>query len=102
MDKPPTDESYLAIRTNGTARYGIAKQAIKKPDNATASKNSQDAYANKKTAPRAQYIREETSTHETLKIIDSSLTVPDEENGIDPYNTGGFDRSKSWNNRFRS
>ena len=33
--------------------------------------------------------------------FDDSLVDPDEEAGIDPYNTGGFDRSKNWNNSFR-
>jgi len=33
--------------------------------------------------------------------LDDSLVDPDEEAGIDPYNTGGFDRSKNWNNSFR-
>ncbi len=101
-DKTPTDESDSANRSNGTGRYGIAQQSIKKPDNAAASKRVQDANANKNAPTRNQYIREETSTHETLKILDSSLPDPDEENGIDPYNTGGFDRSKNWNNRFRN
>lgn len=50
---------------------------------------------------RNKYIREETGTYETLKIIDESLD--DSEDGFrdDPYNTGGFDRSKNWGNRFR-
>jgi len=26
---------------------------------------------------------------------------PDEDTGIDPYNTGSFDRSRNWNNRYR-
>jgi len=47
------------------------------------------------------YIREETGTHETLKILDDSIVDTGEETGIDPYNTGGFDRSKKWDQRFR-
>ncbi len=47
------------------------------------------------------YVREETGTHETLKILDDSLVDTGEEAGIDPYNTGGFDRSKKWDQRFR-
>jgi hypothetical protein len=50
---------------------------------------------------RNKYVREETGTHETLKILDDSLVDSGEETGIDPYNTGGFDRSKNWSNRFR-
>ena len=48
------------------------------------------------------FVREETGTHETLKIMDENLLDQIEEDGIDPYNTGRFDRSKSWDSsRFR-
>ncbi len=49
---------------------------------------------------RNKYIREDTGTHETLKILDDSLVDSGEETGIDPYNTGEFDRSKNWDRRF--
>src|SRR5210317_56906 len=42
---------------------------------------------------RNKYVREETGTHETLKILDDSLVDSGEGMGIDPYNTGGFYRS---------
>ena len=45
---------------------------------------------------RNKYVREDTGTHETLKIVDDSLLESDEEVGLDPYNTGRFDRSRSW------
>ena len=48
---------------------------------------------------RNKYVREDTGTHETLKIIDDSVLEDKEEFGIDPYNTGRFDRSQSWNLR---
>jgi hypothetical protein len=50
---------------------------------------------------RNRLVREETGTHETLKILDDSMIETGEEPGIDPYNTGGFDRSKKWDQRFR-
>lgn len=50
---------------------------------------------------RNPYVREDTGTHETLKILDESLIDSGEETGIDPYNTGKFDRSKKWDQRFR-
>jgi len=50
---------------------------------------------------RNRFVREDTGTHETLKILDDSLLDSGEETGIDPYNTGEFDRSKSWDRRFR-
>ncbi|MDJ0699845.1 MAG: hypothetical protein QNJ07_08320 [Woeseiaceae bacterium] len=51
---------------------------------------------------RNKFVREETGTHETLKILDDSMIDTGEETGIDPYNTGGFDRSKNWDKRFRN
>lgn len=50
---------------------------------------------------RNRFVREETGTHETLTILDDSIVDSGEETGIDPYNTGGFDRSKKWDQRFR-
>lgn len=48
---------------------------------------------------RNKYLREDTGTHETLKIIDDSLLDSGETAGFDPYNTGQFDRSESWQAR---
>jgi len=61
----------------------------------------EDAGPGKNVLIRNKYVREDTGTHETLKILDDSMVDSGEETGIDPYNTGGFDRSKNWNNRFR-
>jgi hypothetical protein len=61
----------------------------------------EDGGPGKNVLTRTKYVREDTGTHETLKILDDSLVDSDEESGIDPYNTGGFDRSKNWNTRFR-
>jgi len=55
----------------------------------------------KKDLVRNKYQREETGTHETLKIVDDSIVDSGEETGIDPYNTGNFDRSRNWDKRFR-
>ena len=59
----------------------------------------------KNTLIRNKYIREDTGTHESLKIVDESLIEIEEEEeeeaGIDPYNTGRFDRSMNWDSRFR-
>ena len=49
---------------------------------------------------RNKFVREDTGTHETLTILDDSLVDSGEEPGLDPYNTGGFDRSKNWDKRF--
>jgi len=46
---------------------------------------------------RNRFVREETGTHDTLKIVDDSiLDSAETEAEFDPYNTGRFDRSKSW------
>ena len=47
------------------------------------------------------YVREDLGTHESLKIVDQSLVDEDQEAGIDPYNTGKFDTSRKWDQRFR-
>lgn len=61
----------------------------------------EDAGPGKTVLIRNKYVREDTGTHETLKILDDSLVDSGEETGIDPYNTGGFDRSKNWGKRSR-
>jgi hypothetical protein len=48
---------------------------------------------------RNKYLREDSGTHETLKILDDSIIETEEEEGIDPYNTGQFDRSRNWDRR---
>ena len=55
-----------------------------------------DGDPDKDVTTRSRYVWENTGTHDTLKILDDSLSQTDEEDGIDPYNTGQFDRSKSW------
>lgn len=50
---------------------------------------------------RNMYVREDAGTHEKLELVDDSLIETGEETGIDPYNTGQFDRSKNWERRFR-
>mgnify|MGYP001813448772 CR=1 FL=1 len=47
----------------------------------------------------SQMIREDSGTHETLKIVDDSLLESDNDDAFDPYNTGRFDRSKQWGTR---
>ena len=61
----------------------------------------EDGGPGKNVLIRNRFIREDTGTHDTLKILDDSILEPEDEGGIDPYNTGRFDRSKSWNSRIR-
>ena len=60
----------------------------------------EDGGPGKNVLVRNKYVREDTGTHDTLKIIDETL-VDEEEYGDDPYNTGRFDRSQTWNLRFK-
>ena len=48
---------------------------------------------------RNKFLREDSGTHETLKILDDSIIDTEEEEGFDPYNTGQFDRSRNWDKR---
>ena len=50
---------------------------------------------------QSPHVREDLGTHESLKILDASLDEDDQEDGIDPYNTGKFDKSRKWDQRFR-
>lgn len=63
--------------------------------------NIEDAGPGKNVLIRNKYVRQDTGTHETLKIFDDSILESSEEDGIDPYNSGEFDRSKHWDKRFR-
>ena len=61
----------------------------------------EDAGPGKNVLIRNKYVREDTGTHDTLMILDDSMIDTEEKTGIDPYNTGQFDRSKNWDKRFR-
>lgn len=98
-----------ALRQSGTHRIPprVPAQAAPRQDPEKASRPEPEnvdfdsQVSGKNILVRNKYIREETGTYETLKIVDESLD--DSEDGFrdDPYNTGGFDRSKNWGNRFR-
>ena len=60
-----------------------------------------DGGPGKNILANAKFIREDTGTHETLKIVDADLIDTGEESGFDPYNTGRYDRSANWSNRTR-
>jgi len=59
----------------------------------------EDSGPGKNVLIRNKYLREDTGTHETLKILDDSIIDTEEEAGLDPYNSGQFDRSKNWDRR---
>ena len=49
----------------------------------------------------SSYVREDLGTHDSLKILNPSLSEDDQEDGVDPYNTGVFERPHKWDQRFR-
>lgn len=54
---------------------------------------------------RPKLVREKTGTQETLSLVDDlgeQQSNDHDEEGLDPYNTGRFDRSKNWDKRFRN
>ena len=91
--------AHVSPRPKQPAKPRPAKTSIEAEG--SLSGKIEDAGPGKNVLIRNKYVREDTGTHETLKILDDSLVDSGEETGIDPYNTGGFDRSKNWNNRFR-
>ena len=100
---PPDSFRKTGAHLSPRPKKPAAPKSVDKPVEAEPSLAGriEDAGPGKNVLIRNKYIREDTGTHETLKILDDSLVDSGEETGIDPYNTGGFDRSKNWNNRFR-
>ncbi len=61
----------------------------------------EDGGPGKNVLVRNKYLREDSGTHDNLKIVDDTAQESDQEDGLDPYNTGRFDRSKNWQFRTR-
>jgi len=61
----------------------------------------EDGGPGKNVLVRNKYMREDSGTHDNLSILDDSILESDDEDGLDPYNTGRFDRSKNWQFRNR-
>lgn len=97
-----------ALRSTGghtVARAAKPKQALprRQPDvvnlDPRVEGRIEDRGPGKNVLIRNKYLREDTGTHETLKILDDSIIDTEEEEGFDPYNTGQFDRSRNWDRR---
>ena len=96
------------LRQSGTHRppqRAVPKQAVPKRQPEYVNFDShvegsiEDRGPGKNVLIRNRYLREDTGTHETLKILDDSMIDTEEEEGFDPYNTGQFDRSRNWDKR---
>ncbi len=106
-DKPPPRPSARATGIRPKPR--IARPKPEKPEYSPDFVEPDPSFKNeveslgpgKNVLVRNRFVREDTGTHETLKIVDDSIVDSGEESGLDPYNTGGFDRSKKWDQRFR-
>lgn len=96
-EPPPPTPKRRAIPTGRPRAAVKPQQPVTEPVDFSGEVGGkiEDAGPGKNVLVRNKYVREDTGTHETLKIIDDTLTEEDE-GGIDPYNTGRFDRSKSW------
>ena len=101
--------SYLR-QTNSQLKPGSAKvqQAVpqRQPEyvdlDPKFADRLEDSGPDKTVLTRSKYVREDTGTHDTLTILDDSVTQSDDEVGTNPYDTGDFDRSKNWDKRFRN
>lgn len=109
-DKPA---SRVDLRQTGQLkspkpRPKTAKQAVPKSQpeyvefDSSVGGKIDSAGPGKNVLRRSKYVREDEGTHESLSIVDESAdNDAQDEGGIDPYNTGQFDRSKNWDKRFR-
>ena len=87
------------LRRSGThagPKRSIPKQAVPKRQPEYVDFDSpfegriEDRGPGKNVLIRSRYVREDTGTHETLKILDESMIDTEEEEGFDPYNTGQY------------
>lgn len=108
---PPTDLRATGSHLRQTGTHPVPRRSPRHPAlparqpevvDVNRSNNGFDTpMSDEKGLIRNKFVRENTGTHDTLKILDDSLIETHEETGIDPYNTGNFDRSKNWDKRFR-
>ena len=101
--EPATEDSFR--QTGVRVRPPAARRAPQKPEvvrfKPQVNGKIADGGPGKNVLVRNKLVREESGTHDTLKIMDASLLEAEEEAGFDPYNTGRFDRGRSWETRAR-
>ncbi|HEX5788971.1 MAG TPA: hypothetical protein VFY03_12380 [Woeseiaceae bacterium] len=106
----PAPQGSSSVTAPGTARPEAVRPEAVRPEASEAETDAMQADAGSEIADlgpgknvlvRNKFRREDTGTHETLTIVDDSAVQTGEETGIDPYNTGKFDRSRNWDKRFR-
>ena len=102
--RPPLTQTGSYLRQTGSHSGGVgtAKPALpgRQPDyvqlDTHVEGSIRDNGPGKNVLIRSRFVREDTGTHETLRILDEAAIDSREETGIDPYNTGQFDRSRNW------
>ena len=107
-------DAFQKAKLNAHKQKVAKQQTAKRPPLEKPQSKSESSYSanvggkiidggpGKNVLAQDQFVRENTGKHDTLKIVDDNLLGQIEEDGIDPYNTGRFDRSKSWDSsRFR-
>ena len=85
----PKPASKPATKTEASDEAGVGDKPI-----------IEEMGPGKNVLVRRRLVREDSGTHETLTILDDSVVDGEQESGLDPYNTGQFDRSKYWDKRF--
>ncbi|MGA8203678.1 MAG: hypothetical protein WB812_04110 [Woeseiaceae bacterium] len=103
--RPELNQTGSYLRETGSharARHFTPKQAVPRRQaefvklETHVDGSIREAGPGKNVLVRNRFVREDTGTHETLRILDDASIETREETGIDPYNTGQFDRSRNW------
>lgn len=97
--QPPLRQTGVRVRPLSARPEAPRPKAVKFASSVNGT--IADGGPGKNVLIRNKFVREDTGTHDSLKILDASLLEAEEESGIDPYNTGRFDRAKSWESRSR-
>jgi heme-binding NEAT domain protein len=97
--RPDVSQRFAQVRQPGNVSHKESQPNT--TDSSPVAGTPENANANNKVLIRNKFVRENTGTHETLTILDDSMVDSGEQTGIDPYNTGAFDRSKNWERRSR-
>ena len=84
--------------TTGTRQHPPATMSHGQTPDVSPASAARDP--NQAAPVQRKFVRESTGTYETLKILDDSIIEDSSDDDADPYNTGGFDRSKNWDKRF--
>ncbi len=93
--------AYAALHARSTALEAGREQSVVRSTGACFAGRIQDIGPGKNVLVRDFETIDDTGARESLKLFDASPLDPSEPVGIDPYNSGLFDRSRHWDSRFR-